>query len=197
MTVVRGQCSECVAGALYHCTLYIIASAACGSRLSGESQVIDRRPAPSNPRYSSPRWRGQGDISLIITCHMETEVTRLGICINFTVNNSEKSTCFRTLEIFPRVGGCFTLTGCLAWSALLSLATSFAFLPALITGAGQERVKSNFKLGETLNTQPAECWVGTSYYTVDTTRSLLLFKYLMSRNASFDRQGLIIKLQYN
>ena len=110
--------------------------------------------------------------------------------INSKVNNSEKSTCFRTLEIFPRVGGCFTLTGCLAWSALLSLATSFAFLPALITGAGQERVKSNFKLGETLNTQ-SMCWVGTTYYTVDTTRSLLLFKYLMSRNASFDRQELI------
>ena len=64
---------------------------------------------------------------------------------------------------------------------------------------GQERVRatwwnSQHSLSRALSIS-LPCWVETSnHYTVYTTRSLLLFKYLMSRNASFDRQGLIIKL---
>ena len=111
-----------------------------------------------------------------------------------------------TFIIWLRDGGCFTLTG---WQPRLgaltphsALDTNIAFLPALITAQARRELET---LGETLNIHSAEfwvllcvslpCWVGTTnYYTVYTTRSLLLFKYLMSRNASFDRQGLIIKL---
>ena len=93
-------------------------------------------------------------------------------------------------------GGCFTLvsrSSPLFLTRSLGTGTNIAFLPVK---ALKERVQ--FKRISTWWNFQCSCaslhvWWGPHY----NTQKLLSFKFIISGNASFDRQGLIIKLKYN